>query len=271
MRLLGRLLGRFGGRVLGGLLALTLGILFAVFLCQPPAKISCESLQKCSALIITPESRGSGVFFRNGGHLYVWTAAHVVDSLIDRRGERPAFINAGVVQDVPCDEGNFAQIVGAARLVRYSESHDLALLKCYVDLPVRSAVFRVAPARPGQMVWHVGSPHGPRGLNSVSYGVVAAVGRSRLDGDRSSAPGSLVYDQVSIVAHRGCSGGGLFAEDGSCVGLLIEFLGPVETPGSLCIAPSRRILEFCRAARCEWAFSADHPVPAEDAEPIIRD
>lgn len=258
-------------RLLCGLLVLALGILLAVFLCFPPAPVSCENLQKSSALVITSASRGSGVFFRNRDHLYVWTAAHVVESLIDKTGGRPVFGNAGIIQDMPCDEGNFGQITTLARLIRYSEHQDIALLKCYVNLPVRSTSFCILPPKPGQMVWHVGSPHGDRGTNSVSYGVIAGVGRSRKDGNRFVGPGALVYDQVSLIAHRGCSGGGIFKENGDCVGLLIEFLGPVETPGSLCIAPSRRIFDFCKSAKCEWAFSTRYLVPAEDAEPIIQD
>lgn len=240
-----------------------LAVAVGVFACWPaPRPIPDFSrLQRSSVMLVGPGVSGSGVCFRNGERLFIWTAAHVVASAIREQDGEFFSLRVGVVQDVAGAGGHAYQVVTFATVVAYSEFHDLAVLQCPVGVPFASAHFCPKVPGAGDVVWHVGSPFGARGLNSVSGGVVAYVGRYRYDGARSLEPDAVVYDQVSLTAFGGCSGGGVFRADGACIGLVIEFLGPEKTPGILCIAPTRRMLEFAREARCEWALSPAVPVP----------
>lgn len=224
---------------------------------------------------------GSGVAFRNGDSVFVWTAAHVIEGgktkvdAVDKNGQPVAFYT---FPDVLLSQELFAggrksgYEAVFAKVIRYSERHDLALLRVRMKWPKGHVRFSEELPAVGSSVWHVGSISGNRGCNSAVEGVVSAVGRLRLNGSPEELRGPEIYDQVALAAHPGSSGGGVFLKsDRSCIGLVIEFLGPGQLAGALCIAPVRRMREFCREAKCEWAMRVDVPVPEVDDEPVSQD
>lgn len=209
---------------------------------------------------------GSGVAVLRGGRAFVWTAAHVVESnrtQLDLGELRVVVFSAVGVRQRGGPEAR-------AAIVRYSRRHDLALLEVGEEwAPPHGARFCHAPTEPGEDVWHVGAPRGPRGVGSLLSGIVSATDRRRLFGKPDDD--GLSYDQVCLPAQPGCSGGGVFRKaDGRCLGLVTEFLGPGHTYGLLCYVPARRVREFSVEAGCEWAYDESDP-PERDTHAIDCD
>lgn len=241
-----------------------------------------DKLVEMSVLVGTDTGWGTGVAFHNAGHRFVWTDAHVVRGcksivdVVDKAGaarKRVTFADVRVSQETRNGDRKTGSVGFLAGIVRYSERHDLALLKVRGDFPRASAVFAPdAPPVVGTALWHVGCMRGERGTNSVSDGVFAAYGRLRNGFVPDETVDPLVYDQVSMTVHPGSSGGGVYLKsNGQCVGLVTEFLGPERTFGAACITPTRRLREFCRDASCLWAVDASVAVPAKDDEPVMQD
>ena len=112
--------------------------------------------------------------------------------------------------------------------------------------------------------------NGPKGLNSLSEGTFSKAGRLR----KYFIPdefGGIIYDQCSLSAHRGSSGGGVFRQsDCKCIGIVTEFLGK-DTYGEFCITPARRIREFAKSSNCEWAMNSMIQVPSKDENQVTQD
>ncbi len=244
-----------------------------------------DGLREASVLVHCRGASGSGVAFLAQGATFIWTDAHVVEgakkveTVIDpRTGKsivRCSFADVVLYRDVVEAGRKVGSETRLARVIRYSERHDIALLRTHApSWPQRGVVFIDSQDLPrvGEAVWHVGSMRGERGANSVSDGVVAALGRLRQGFVPTDTDDPLVYDQMSMVAHPGSSGGGVFRKsDGKCLGLVTEFLGGDRTFGSLCITPARRLRQFARQARCCWAIDSTIAVPAHDDEPVMQD
>lgn len=112
----------------------------------------------------------------------------------------------------------------AARVVGRDPRTDVALLKVEAGKPLPHVVFGDSDvAQPGDWVVAVGNPYGLGG--TVTAGVVSARGR---------AIGAGPYDdfiQVDAPINRGNSGGPLFAQDGSVIGVNTAIYSP--TGGSV--------------------------------------
>lgn len=248
-----------------------------------PAVGNVNAMVSASVMIEATGGVGSGVAFRNGKDVFVWTAAHVVAGArknADVLGKDGSVRQVSTFSDVLLSQelfqdgrkGGFESVY--AKVIRYSDRQDLCLLKTRVAWPKGSVRFAGdAEAVVGSPIWHVGSMSGSRGCNSLTEGLMSAIGRLRIGGSPEEVQSSDVYDQVALTAHPGSSGGGVFlkASSAPCIGLVIEFLGPGKLPGVLCIAPVRRMREFARDANCQWAMSAEVPVPDFDDEPVVQD
>lgn len=263
-------------------ITLCLGVLssLAVVFWTPSCLGPCKNAPVSACVMITAQKGfGSGVVFRNGDRVFVWTAAHVltagkrIERIMTKDGEFREvikFSDVVITQDIVHAGRKAGYIDIYAKVIRYSDHHDLAILEAYANQPRCTTRFNLDAPVIGEPLWHVGSMHGTHGSNSVSLGVLAAIGRLRTDGAMDEQNG-VVYDQVSITCHPGSSGGGIFRPDGTCVGIITEFLGPNHTFGALCYVPARRLQSFSREANCEWAFDSRIPVPAEDKEPVYQD
>lgn len=230
------------------------------------ARPECENVEE-SVLVLSGGGAGSGVVYKNGKNTFVWTAAHVVRNSLDCspngvRYFRDVWVSHPVIQDGR-KVGENRRI---ARIVRFDESHDICLLhirqRDWLAKSVRFIPDKVVPTV-GKSIWHVGSFNGSMGECSVSSGEISAIGRLRKDSLPNELNSPVVCDQVSIVAHHGSSGGGIFyKESGECIGLLNEFL-QVGTHGSFCITPTRRLYEFARKNDCVWAMTDDIASPED--------
>lgn len=220
-----------------------------------------EKLPRVSVMITHGEGSGSGVAFRNGEKTFIWTAAHVVSPLqyfeeVDKK-KTSFFKKLSLVQPVIKNNEHFADRVTGGRVIRFYEKEDIALVevnnKDFLLKGVRFTPKSFAP-KLGSNVWHVGSAGGYDGINSLLKGHISFVGRNK---------NNYSHDQIQIPATWGCSGGGVFNDDGDCVGLITEFLKTWDTtPGIFMMTPTRRLWEFSQRNDCLWAMDSDVEVPA---------
>jgi S1-C subfamily serine protease len=222
------------------------------------------------------EAQGSGVLFtRKDGDdttTYVWTAAHVVDGL---KSHRPVLINgspkivtefkdAQVVMEFQEDGRRVGETTVDARVIRYSDAEtgrDLAILKIRKKNFAgegRSTEFYANTVMPtvGTKLYHVGSLLGQFGSNSLTQGTISQTGRV-LDIGASGT----VFDQTSVTAFPGSSGGGVFLEsNGQYVGMLVRGAGEQFN----FIVPIREMREWAKNAKVEWAMDRNVPLPSEE-------
>jgi S1-C subfamily serine protease len=147
------------------------------------------------------ESVGSGVLFRDDGHLL--TNAHVVDDA----KHLVAVLASGRSVD--------AHVVGV------DASTDIAVVKLDADGPFPTVVFGTTDGMAvGAPAIAIGSPLGLRGTSSVTVGVVSALGR-----ELEAQSGPRLYDMIQTDAAiaAGSSGGALLDRDGTLVGITTAY------------------------------------------------
>lgn len=254
-------------------------LLFAILALLVPtlaAAADPAKLQDVSVTIRAQGAQGSGVLFNRkvGDDVYtfVWTAGHVIDGL---RTVRTAivkgspkqvveFADAQIVREFTEDGRRIGEVKMEARVIRYSdadEGEDLALLlirkKNFV--PYESGVKFYLDSRipdVGTPLCHVGSLLGQVGANSYTEGVVSQIGRV-LD---LNARG-VVFDQTTVTAFPGSSGGGVFLrEDGRYVGMLVRGAGEQFN----FIVPARRLTHWAHDANVEWAVDPTVPFTVDN-------
>jgi len=241
-------------------------LLYGTARCQDVAKVS-QNLQDISVTIRAARSEGSGVLKVRDGVTYVWTAGHVVDDLRSTRDVIDAksgtkktvveFQDAKVVKQLVEDGRTVGRVEFDAEVVRFSDSHnghDLALLRVRKkNFSTASAVFYLDDAIPpiGTELYHVGSLLGQFGSNSMTTGIVSQIGRIHE---------KQIYDQLTVSAFPGSSGGGVFLKDGRYMAMLVR--GSGET-FNLAV-PVRRMRVWAKSAGVEWAINDGVPVPSEE-------
>lgn len=264
---------------LGAALAAAVG-LFGPCSAGDEKAATAEGPRAVSVMVDAGGGTGSGVVVKNGDSSFVWTDAHVVKgaqqvrTVVDLAAGTPrvevTYKDVEVVTEDHQDGRKVGQTRRFARILRFGLDDDIALLLVYEkNYGKASARFRADPPAAGEAIWHVGSFHGDPGINSVSDGVVAAVGRLRRDFSHDEKDRPLVYDQMTAVGHHGSSGGGVFLKrTGECLGLVTEFINSdgngLLTHGSFAYTPTRRMREFAKRTACEWALDAAVPVPPVD-------
>lgn len=241
-----------------------------------PTEVTADDAVAASVTVSAEGGTGSGVVFKNGESSFVWTDAHVVadaqrvrTAVDPQTGKQKVVVTYSDVSVVTEDFQGGRKVGETRRLakvVRYGEDDDLAVLLVYEKgYGKKSAKFGDAPPKLGAAVWHVGSFHGKLGANSVSEGVVGAVGRLRKDFGPDETNSPVVFDQATAIAHHGSSGGGVFLKsNGECLGLVSHYLNVKDglfTHGSFCYSPARRMREFAKRTGCEWAVDEKVKVP----------
>lgn len=232
-----------------------------------PGKVPAH-LQDISVTISSGNAEGSGVLKTRDGVNYVWTAGHVVRGLRSTRevvdpttGTKRTLVefrDAVVVKQLVEDGRMVGKVQFDAEVLRYSDSEngqDLAILRIRKkNFATASATFYLDEPIPpiGSELYHVGSLLGQVGSNSLTTGIVSQIGRLH---DKQ------IYDQTTVAAFPGSSGGGVFLKDGRYVGMLVR--GSGET-FNLCV-PVRRMRQWAKHAGVEWAINDAMPVPS-DAE-----
>lgn len=234
-----------------------------------------DLLQDISVTIKADGAQGSGTLFNrtvDGDTVtYVWTAAHVVDGL---RKVRTVVVNgtpkvvvefsdAQIVREYTQDGRRIGEMKMEARIVRYSDAEqgeDLALLqvrkKNFVPAST-TATFYPNEKIPtiGTPLCHVGSLLGQVGANSYTEGVLSQIGRV-LD----LGANGTVFDQTTVTAFPGSSGGGVYTRDGLYVGMLVRGAGEQFN----FIVPVRRMNEWAKRAGVTWAIDPKVKMPTND-------
>ena len=237
-------------------------------------------LQSISVTIKADRGQGSGVLVtrelkdKDGKPVkvnFVWTAAHVLSRLrktrkvVDAKGQAKTvveFKDAEIVQEIVDNGRRVGEIKMLAKVIKYSdatEGQDLALLmirkRAFTD---DSAVLydgkdNVVPI--GTKLFHVGSLLGQFGANSLTTGIVSQIGRIINIG---SSGGGVVFDQTTVNAFPGSSGGGVFiaggpnmeAHKGQYCGMIVRGAGETFN----LVVPIRRMRSWALAAGCLWAI-----------------
>jgi S1-C subfamily serine protease len=217
-------------------------------------------------------SEGSGVLVvRQIGEdevTFVWTAAHVVNNLrevrevITETGQPRKVIefkDAQIVREIVESGRRVGEIKMDARVIKYSNAdtgHDLALLMVRArNYGKDSSKFYLNDEDPiipiGTNLYHVGSLLGQMGANSMTTGIVSQIGRT-ID--------KMEFDQTTVTAFPGSSGGGVFLTDGKYVGMLVRGAGE----GFNLIVPIRRMLNWAEKNDILWALDSGVDTPSLD-------
>jgi len=243
-----------------------------------------EHLQKASVTIKASFSEGSGVLItrevKTGPNTtekinFVWTAGHVIDSL---RSVRTVIVNgqqkrivefkdAQIVKELTENGRRVGELKMDAKVIKYSDAdngEDLALLmvrkRSFIDVDTQFFLEgdKITPI--GTELYHVGSLLGQQGANSMTRGIMSKVGRVLNLG----SSGGIVFDQTTVTAFPGSSGGGVFLSErsgddtGKYVGMLVRGAGE----GFNFIVPVRRMHSWAEKNSVLWALDTNEDVPS---------
>ena len=215
------------------------------------------------------KSEGSGVLITRdvGGKkiTFVWTCGHVVDNLrsvrtvIDGGRSRKVveFSDVQIIKELVEDGRRVGEMKMDASVIKYSDAddgEDLALLMVHAkDYGKASAKFYLDKKEPiipiGTPLFHVGSLLGQFGSNSMTSGIVSQVGRIRE---------KVEYDQTTVTAFPGSSGGGVYLQDGRYVGMIVRGAGE----GFNLMVPIRRMKRWAAEHDIMWALDPKLDVPS---------
>lgn len=236
-------------------------------------------LQDISVTIKTAKGEGSGVVFTREIQTetglkkinFVWTAAHVLENIrnvktvlgVDGHLKKVVeFQDAEVIKKLVENGRTVGQLAMDAKVLKYSDAkdgEDLALLMIrkfnFVD---SSAKFSQDPDNKGvalgTQLYHVGSLLGSEGSNSMTTGIMSQVGRTiSLNGGAK-----VLFDQTTVTAFPGSSGGGVFLTNGEYVGMLVRGAGETFN----LIVPMRRITKWAKEESIEWALDQTKTAPS---------
>lgn len=223
------------------------------------------SLYNESVLVIANDNTecGSGVVITRNGITYVITAGHVVK---DDRGEVNRYDEFGrksteimfrdvfVVQEVMENGDVKGRITTGAEVIRYEppDGLDIAVLrlkgKQFAGTNAKFYLEDKTPL-PGTPIIHCGSMRGEFGINTFSTGIVAQTGHQ-------------VYgkqlDRSTCTLYPGSSGGGIFLQDGRCIGIATMTTGENLNH----FVPIRRIMNWAKIQGLAFLFDERLPVPS---------
>jgi S1-C subfamily serine protease len=258
-------------------------ILFCVTFVQGNELVN--HLQEISVTVRAGSSEGSGVIVTRELRLnsksnetkkvnFVWTAGHVVRSLrsvrtvIDSKGQEKKTVEfkpAEIVKELVENGRKVGELRMDANVVKYSDAdngQDLALLIVQKqDFVTASAKFYLGEDTVpiGTNLFHVGSLLGQAGANSMTSGIMSQIGRVLTLGSSTGK----IFDQTTVTAFPGSSGGGVFFANGDHKGEYVGMLVRGAGEGFNLIVPIRRIRTWCNDVNLMWAID-DSPCPALD-------
>ena len=256
-------------------------VLFASFSASARAEDVSGYLQSISVTVTAKGGAGSGVVFtrevKDGDKTkkvnFVWTAAHVLESLrsirtfVDSEGhvkKTVEFQDAEIKKKIMEGGRTMGQLALDAKVVKYSDAktgEDLALLMIrkadFVQDSLKFYVDDEGKGLPlGSQLFHVGSLLGEDGSNSMTTGIMSQVGRTV---SLSGGP-KVLFDQTTVTAFPGSSGGGVFSTDGRYTGMLVRGAGETFN----LIVPVRRIKKWAEKENLLWAMDPSAKAPSMD-------
>jgi S1-C subfamily serine protease len=178
-------------------------------------------LEKYRGIAFLPIAFGTSFVVSREGHvvttLHVIKRAEKLGSEILVGGKKLVVCANRPAGLYECDE---------ARIIALDEDHELALLKmksirCAASL---SAV-RLSPTKPmeGTQIWAAGYPGNKGGQLTITVGTFLSAGQSdsALAPSRSPTPGERFWF-ADMVVEKGASGGPIYLQDGSVIGVLVN-------------------------------------------------
>jgi S1-C subfamily serine protease len=232
-----------------------------------------EHLQDISVTIRSEDdyqkSEGSGVLITreiDGEKItFVWTCGHVVENLRTVRSiiedgqprKIVEFDDVQIIKELVEGGRRVGEIKMDASVIKFSDAddgEDLALLMVRArDYGKGSAKFYLNKDEPiipiGTQLFHVGSLLGQMGANSMTSGIISQVGRIH---------GKVEFDQTTVTAFPGSSGGGVYLQNGEYVGMIVRGAGE----GFNLMVPVRRIERWAKKHNIMWALDPSLRAPA---------
>jgi len=228
-----------------------------------------KELQEISVTIKAARAEGSGVIIireiDGEKRMFILTAGHVIDGLRKTRevidpktGTKRVLVefdDAAIVSEFIQKGRSVGESKLTAEIIRYSDAddgHDVGvfLVRKQVGDDQASTKFYLGEEIPyaGMHLYHVGSLLGQTGANSFTDGVMSQIGRTI---------GKFSFDQTTVTAFPGSSGGGVYNEKGEYVGMLVRGAGETFN----LISPIRRLKVWAKAANMEWLLDPSKKTP----------
>lgn len=177
-----------------------------------------------SVMVQVGPATGSGVVLENKKIL---TCAHLF-FMTEGAGRTPPLIT--MTRQVRGKHEPLGTVTIVCKLVKRNDSLDLALLEPALPEELPASVSLGETPAQGDPLYHVGSFHGAKGIQSFSSGVLSAAGRKL----EHPVLGEMEVDQITCSAFSGSSGGGIFNKKGELVGIVtgqsaetLSFMVPV--------------------------------------------
>lgn len=243
-----------------------------------------QQLQEISVTVKAGRSEGSGVIVTREVRVspnkteqinFVWTAGHVIDGLRSVRNvinngqpmKVVEFRDAYIVKELVENGRRVGELKMDAKVLKYSDANDgedLALLmvrkRSFIEHNAEFYNGKGVPVPIGTELYHVGSLLGQTGSNSMTRGIVSQVGRVLNLGTGDGT----VFDQTTVTAFPGSSGGGVFLSErsgdkaGQYMGMLVRGAGETFN----LVVPIRRMRVWSAKNNILWALSKDVEVPS---------
>ncbi|OGJ58024.1 hypothetical protein A3H22_01110 [Candidatus Peribacteria bacterium RIFCSPLOWO2_12_FULL_55_15] len=210
-----------------------------------------DHLRHLSRIVVrvrTHKSSGSGILVKRGKRIFIWTAGYIAHACRDTTGEfsTAAWVSVPLVNgtdDVPASVIRYGGLDGPALLELYGKHFRQG--EPYIP---QSTVFakEETSSKIGDTVWHT-TPF----LSLATKGIIKELGRVYQ---------SITYDVTTPISVAGSGGGGVFTEEGICLGMVM--LGSADL--SCFILPSREIRRWAKAKGVAWAIDPLVPMPSEE-------
>ncbi len=194
-----------------------------------------DHLIACNVAVMYPSGAGSGVVYAKNGKHYILTASHVV---VDEEVPNacPTFGTKPILICSMQKDGNEICYASPAKLIFVDPENDIAILEFEKEPTneVQVSQFYFGNIRIGDRVYAVGNSS--LDINSVSTGIVQHTNRSPI-----ADKGKRKFIQTNCSGGPGLSGGGLYLENGACIGIVIL---KNESSQSLYVMPITKIREI---------------------------
>lgn len=174
-----------------------------------------DHLIACNVAVMYPTGMGSGIVYEKNNKHYVLTASHVIVDEAEK-DVCPTFGTKPILVCVMKQNENEVCFASPAKLVFVDPENDFAILEFEKEPTneVQVSIFHFGTIHVGDRVYAVGNSS--LDINSVSTGIIQHTNRSPL-----ADKGKRKFIQTNCSGGPGLSGGGLYLENGSCIGVVI--------------------------------------------------
>ncbi len=238
---------------------LSLFLLFPVLAQEElPSNPVIEKLKTISVTVEYKDECGSGIVVQKDDYCFILTAAHVVENARTvkkvKDKEEVSFNDCKVLLKTIEDGRIVGELSFDAEVVKYDREEDLAVLLVRKKKAFTSGIsFYLGEKLPpvGTKLYHVGSPLGELGSQSVIPGFYSAHGR---------IVETRLFDTISCNAFPGSSGGAVVLEDGRYIGMVLRG----RPGGFVLIKPIRVITTWLEKNKMKFLVDPKEKLPGLD-------